>query len=271
MKKITKIMMSIIALTLVFLLSVSSFAAAKTVISCGSVTAKAGETVTIDVEITNNPGISSMRFNVGYDATIMSLKSVENVGTLKNLQFVPGNDVSKNPFIVGFLGLASEDSSNGIICTLTFEIKDSVSAGEYDISLSLLSCFNLNNETIDVSMNSGSIVIEEETAEPTTATPTTAVATTAAPTTVAPTTVAPTTVAPTTEPSTESKTTEPMVTTEVVATTTETETTDVIVTTTEPTTDDKIPQTGESVAITVIAGVFVLAGVAFLATKKKED
>lgn len=240
--------------------------------------AKAGESFNVTVSLENCADITSLSVKLKYDSSVIELVSGK---CLVNNTIIKQVDVKNNVALFKF------DSENvkvdGDIFELTFKVNDKAETGTYKISFDRIVIKQLSYyQEIDISADAKTCTVAVKgvevvtTAAPTTVAPTTVVPTTAAPTTVAPTTVvpttvAPTTIAPTTEPTTESKTTEPMVTTEGVATTTETETTDVIVTTTEPTTDDKIPQTGESVAITVIAGVFVLAGVAFLATKKKED
>ena len=79
MKKAAALLLTMIIL--IGSISIVASAAGETTVSLGEVTAKRGETVTMDLTLANNPGITGLVVTIGYDKTAMELTNVAN-GTL---------------------------------------------------------------------------------------------------------------------------------------------------------------------------------------------
>lgn len=98
-----------------------------------SAKATAGKTISVDIVISNNPGIAGFSFKVGYDSSAMSLVGYECPGWEASSSSFD-EDPTKNP--VGFSWSRTKDyTANTSILTLTFEIKESAPEGEYSITL----------------------------------------------------------------------------------------------------------------------------------------
>ena len=113
-----------------------------------SVKTTAGSTVEVKIELQNNPGIVSFRNTVSYDESVMSLVKVENQGLLEGYT-QPPSEIS-SPYTLRWSdSLATENNTkNGIIVVLTFEIKEEVEAQDYMISVNYVESRNKDGEKI---------------------------------------------------------------------------------------------------------------------------
>ncbi len=95
---------------------------------------KAGSTVTVDISVKNNPGITAFNFAIDYPTEVMTLTGVE-YKTLFSTK-ATGSKTMTSPFIISWFSTASEDeTANGVIATLTFKVNEDVEAGSYPINL----------------------------------------------------------------------------------------------------------------------------------------
>lgn len=97
--------------------------------------AKAGdENITITITLKNNPGILGASFKLTYDNGL-TLTGVAKGEALSSLTFTkPGKLTSSCNF--GWDGLDTEDTSDGVVLTLTFKVDPAADAGTYNISVS---------------------------------------------------------------------------------------------------------------------------------------
>lgn len=95
-----------------------------------------GTTVTVEISIEKNPGIVSAYLDLNYDTTKLTLTNVEDTGLLKGALF--GNDYTAVPFALNWDDSlsAANNTSNGIIAKLTFQIKENCPEGSIPITLS---------------------------------------------------------------------------------------------------------------------------------------
>ena len=79
-------------------------------------------TLTVTVEIGNNPGLWCYRSRLGYNANALKLVSVTNGNVWSANEYIPGN-IKNNPvtYYAQSTGL-SNNASNGVIAVYTFEI-----------------------------------------------------------------------------------------------------------------------------------------------------
>ena len=120
-------------------------------LTADSVSGKAGETVTVTVSVSSNPGIAYLKLAINTDSAPVEWISATNLAT--DMVMTKG------------VGLISWDNSEnytqtGNLCTLSFEISEIAAAGTYSITVSCAECYN---ETLDnIAVNSIEIQIEVE-------------------------------------------------------------------------------------------------------------
>ena len=130
-------------------------------IAVSSVRARAGQTITVKVDLSANKGISNMRLQMSYPEGF-TLESIQRGGGLSTLFFTPPGKLTANP--VNFVWDGTEaDTSEGCILELTFRIADTVAVGEYSISLSYQKDDVLDGslEGIDLALQSGTVSVVE--------------------------------------------------------------------------------------------------------------
>lgn len=95
----------------------------------------AGSTVEIYISIQNNPGIISLRNTVSYDTEALELLKVEDCKLLAGYT-VPSSTIS-SPYTLRWAdSLATENNTaNGRIVKLTFQIKETAAEGFYNIAV----------------------------------------------------------------------------------------------------------------------------------------
>lgn len=102
-------------------------------ISLSSEVVAAGNTVEIELSLSDNPGISELSFEIGYDSSVMTLKSYESRSGWDAVSDFDQNTDS-NPVSFAWVN-PSDPEYDGEILTLIFEIKEDASEGEYEITL----------------------------------------------------------------------------------------------------------------------------------------
>lgn len=126
------------------------------------VSAKAGSTVTVDISIKNNPGITAFNFSVDYPEEVMALTGVE-YKTLFSSK-ASGSKTMTSPFIISWFSTLSEDeTANGVIATLTFKVNEDVEAGSYPINLTYdeNNVFDSSFTNIAFSVDNGDVIVTD--------------------------------------------------------------------------------------------------------------
>ena len=202
------------------------------------VTGNSGDTVTVKINLTNNPGIMALRFTVSYDASRLEIISVEDNEDI--VPFLTDTDLNNNPLVLLWNLYTEEFTETGVLATLKFKIKDDATSAECPITVSYRSadCIDVNLKKLDMKVTGGNItVIGGESGEESTDDSTTTDSTTTDSTT----TDSVTTDSTTTDSTTTDSTTTDSVTTDSVTTdsvTTDSVTTDSV--TTDSTTTDSV-------------------------------
>ena len=132
-------MKKIIALifTIALILSICAFsvsAAGTGSLSMTGAEGKQGDTVTVAVNLSNNPGLITMKFAVSYPGDL-ELTKVENSGLLGGWT-TPAPTIS-SPYTIRWADslATTNNTATGKIVTLTFKIKDSATPGSKTVSL----------------------------------------------------------------------------------------------------------------------------------------
>lgn len=101
-----------------------------------NVTANAGDTVTVVVNVKNNPGILAMTLSLTYDDSALELISASNGTALSTLTMTASKTLASGcKFGWDGIEIKDEDVADGEILVLTFAISDSAASGTYDIEI----------------------------------------------------------------------------------------------------------------------------------------
>jgi hypothetical protein len=135
-------------------------------INLPAVTGKPGQTVTVMIELEENPGLAGLQLEIGYDANVLKLESLGSVThgfALKSLVFVGLNDVTikNNPFKVSWAG-ATNDSSKGTILNIEFMILETAENGVYPITVSYVpaNTFDELGLPVAASVTNGNVTVK---------------------------------------------------------------------------------------------------------------
>ena len=127
MKKLTAIFLSLLLIAGIFPVA---GAAEDGIVAAAAVSAKPGDTVRIPVTVSGNPGFSYLKLAFSYDDTALTFVKAEN-GTVSADAF--------SPTAAALTWDSDTDATaNGVLCTLTFTVKDDAKEGAYDIGLRLV-------------------------------------------------------------------------------------------------------------------------------------
>ena len=106
-------------------------------ITVTSVSVNPGENVQILVKIKNNPGILGMTLTAHYDETCLILESVENGEAVKDvLNLTTSKSLTSGArFAWDGLDITPDNTKDGTILYMNFNISDTAKPGRYPISL----------------------------------------------------------------------------------------------------------------------------------------
>ncbi len=152
MKKVLSIMTVLILLMTALGASVFANAQEAPIIGFGSTEAGAGDTISLELSITNNPGIAGLAVSVKYDTNALTL-----TGTKK------GDLFSGYTAALNYAWDESFDvTADGVLATFTFKLADDIAPGEYDIQVIVRSCTNEDFDDVVCDVLSGRITVKEE-------------------------------------------------------------------------------------------------------------
>ena len=157
MKQMKKFLSMLLALVMVLsMLPISAFAAEQPVITVGSVAGKPGEEVTVNVDITENPGFWMAQWTVSYDTT--RLEKMEFTKAVTD-GFVWTNE--GNNYV--FENAANEDMTyTGTILNLKFKIKEDAPLGDAEVTIIDLEACDYDVEDVFFTINAGKVTVEAQ-------------------------------------------------------------------------------------------------------------
>lgn len=219
MKLAKKALAVVVAIALISTLAISAFAAdAALVLTPSTSTAQIGDTVTVDLSLSNAAGLENLGLIVSFDQDKLELTNVVSGNDNAIAEKNSAGDVS-----VGYMNMNSNKADTLALATMTFKV---LAEGSADITAELI-VTDGKADINGVTVSSNSTTITLTGTEKTTAAPT----------------------EPTVAPSADDSTTPSGDDTTKA--------------------EDEIPQTGDA-GIAVAAGLVVLAGAAFVASKKRK-
>ncbi len=135
MKKLSVMFISI--LMVVSLVSFTAFADNKPVFKAETVSGKAGTTIELPIKLSNNKGFWGVTINVLFNTKVLSVAEIKNNNDVfRNGEFTIGpSDFSKGYVRVCAFSnnINVNNTSNGTLCTIVFNVKDDAVPGEYPI------------------------------------------------------------------------------------------------------------------------------------------
>lgn len=132
-------------------------------ISIGSGKGSTGDTVEIELDINNNPGIWGGQIIIDYNYINLSFESVSN-GTV--FESCEANDTGKCVVLVVTHTITSDSqlknsTADGIVATLKFKVKTGATKGSYDLTVNSESNFcNAKEEMVALTFDSGTIKVK---------------------------------------------------------------------------------------------------------------
>lgn len=169
MKKaiLTKIAFVLFVLLLIFAFGGSTvFAVSQPIIIVGSVEGRTGDIVSVPIAVENNPGIVALRVFVKYDTEALQLTDVQDGMVFPVGKSTFGGRLQAIPYTMLWVDGTEKtnNTSNGILATLTFTILDSAKAGNKPITVTYdcKSTFNVDLVEVPFTMQNGSVTVTEE-------------------------------------------------------------------------------------------------------------
>lgn len=132
--------------------------AAGAALSVSSVSAEKGGTVTVNVSLSNNPGIYGIKVKAEYDSSALQLKSMSNGNVF------PASEAICNEAKGVYVANSSDFNNvtgNGTLFTLEFKVLDGADAASCKVSVKLEKAQNVDGGKIDVSGGSGKVTVEK--------------------------------------------------------------------------------------------------------------
>ena len=129
-------------------------------ISLDNVTALPGQQVDINVTLTENPGITGLRFFVAYDKEALKLERA--VYTKIGGGGLAAVKLDINPFVLLWNVSMYEFTETGVMATLTFSINEGASVGDYPLRLTWGKgdCIDFDLKNLDVKISGGNVHVD---------------------------------------------------------------------------------------------------------------
>ena len=162
--KMTKRIMAVL-LTMVMLLSVfpagASAAGAGVTFQMGTASAKAGETVTVPINITQNSGIAYARMDITYDASKLELTAVNVQSGIFDTVIETPND----PYTITLDSCTAKAAVTytGKVAEFTFKLKEDAQPGDVAVSLAVDQTIDWNGKAVAPTAISGKVTVADHT------------------------------------------------------------------------------------------------------------
>ncbi len=145
---------------LVLLGGVMASASNSAKVTVSSPVAEAGDKVTVDFVLEENPGIWGMKLRISYDGSVLTLEDVESGDVFEKGELMLSQDYSKNPYVVVASGNSLENKTAcGSVVTLTFKVGENAETGTYPISVEVTQINNIEGDKIGVNTQDGTVTV----------------------------------------------------------------------------------------------------------------
>lgn len=139
--------------------------------SLSTVEGGSGDTVCVNLDVTNNPGITALQLQIGYSADDVELVSVEDKKLFGNSISYGQQDA--NPFTISWFSSASKDIyCNGTLAVLKFRIRNDAESSNLNLSYDQENVFNIDLTSVPFHTIGGKVIVTPKPAETATPKPT---------------------------------------------------------------------------------------------------
>lgn len=148
----------LVALIMILPMAVTVNAETAPSLSLENVSASQGETVEMQLSISNNPGLIILNLQVSYNTEALELTSVTNGSILTGVCTV---GLSAGKILLEAVNVNSDVTADGVLATLTFTVKSTAAVGNYSVNVSTLSGSNAALNRVTPSAAEGTITVTE--------------------------------------------------------------------------------------------------------------
>lgn len=139
--------------------------------SLSTVEGVSGDTVRVNLDVINNPGITALQIQIGYSAEDVELISVEDKKLFGEAVSLGKQDA--NPFTISWFSSASKDMYNdGTLAVLEFRIRNNAKSSALTVSYVPEDVFNISFKNIPFQTIDGKVIVTSESIETATPKPT---------------------------------------------------------------------------------------------------
>ena len=150
MKKILSIVLSIVLMVTSLSAITVATASSKPIFALESKEVDAGETVELNLTLSNNPGIAGLAISLKYDENVFTLTET------RDGKMFSGFTAGKN-----FIWDESENvTENGTLATFVFNVSENAKSADYNIDIIVRSCVNIDLEDVDCNVSAGNIKVD---------------------------------------------------------------------------------------------------------------
>ena len=119
-----------------------------------------GETIKVNVNLTDNPGLASAILNVSFDTRILTLQSVEYNSAMGGQTVYPQN--MNSPVTLYWVSPFADMSEDCVFATLTFKVSENAKEGDnttVNISYDADNVYNLAEENVALNVKPGTVTV----------------------------------------------------------------------------------------------------------------
>lgn len=168
MKRTKKVISLVLIFALVLSMSVvTAFATDEVKVTAETKTAQKGDTVSLNVTITENPGFTNGTVSVTWPKASLLLTKVENTNVIPGWsgEAVPEEGVTSGTYNLAWKKTETQENilTTGVVCTLTFKVLENATLGDKPISLAssgdALGFANSSGNTVSSSTTDGKVTV----------------------------------------------------------------------------------------------------------------
>ena len=162
MKKKRFLALLLFAAMFIQMLPAAAFAAgtSQPTLAFSGASATVGDEVVISLKIKDNPGLVALELALQYDRDRLTLVKVEDKGLITSPTHTP--DVNVYPYMLTWEdGLKPDQTADGVLAELTFQIKETAAAGEAKVWAEITSAYNANLEDLTFVCETGFVRVSD--------------------------------------------------------------------------------------------------------------
>ncbi|MBQ4578552.1 MAG: hypothetical protein IJA84_05755 [Clostridia bacterium] len=125
-----------------------------------TLSARLGDTVTVPVTLTNNPGLITAKITLNFDDTRLQLVSAEDTGLLAGGVF---GDTMVSPYVLTWEkgDQTADNTENGILANLTFKVLEGAAVGTAALTAEVSDTGNTAMESVALSVTDGAVNVTD--------------------------------------------------------------------------------------------------------------